>query len=289
MRLVFMIVVFLLTYVNSKGFRVSFGSCNDLRWAQPFWPFIRSQAPDVFVWLGDIVYPQPWRIFSASLDDIQDSFSRQRLHPEYNRLTKEIPIIGVWDDVDYGTNDGDKTFHTGRQASKYLWDFLEEPIDSPRRAQSGVWSSHTYTTNGRTIRVILLDNRSHRDVTGPIPGVWHKRFSDPQDMLGEEQWAWLERELTDTRTDITIIGLDLRLFSSHVDYFPLKYPPKVLCFVFVFFHTRYPYISSFFRYSLTRVLSQNITQLHYIDLRIFDTTLTCAYYAVTLHLLAHIT
>lgn len=42
-------------------------------------------------------------------------------------------VVGVWDDHDYGINDGDKTFSQKHFTREIFLDFVEEPIDSVRR------------------------------------------------------------------------------------------------------------------------------------------------------------
>ena len=42
-------------------------------------------------------------------------------------------IIGIWDDHDYGINNGDKTYYNKKLTRELFLDFVEEPKDSPRR------------------------------------------------------------------------------------------------------------------------------------------------------------
>ena len=44
-------------------------------------------------------------------------------------------MIGVWDDHDYGTNDGDKTFKRKFVTRDIFLDFIGEPKDSERRME----------------------------------------------------------------------------------------------------------------------------------------------------------
>jgi hypothetical protein len=68
-----------------------------------------------------------------------------------------------------------------------------------------------YTTDrGHTVRVILLDCRYNKD---PRPLLFN-RMTDAQDMLGEEQWRWLENELRSATADFTIIGDGVQLLSN---------------------------------------------------------------------------
>ena len=66
--------------------------------------------------------------------------------------------------------------------------------------RQGVFNSYIV---GR-IKVILLDTRFHRD-----PWPWHPGAKDPietSDVLGEDQWEWLEKELTTIlKNDIDLV------------------------------------------------------------------------------------
>ncbi|XP_061338208.1 uncharacterized protein LOC133285070 isoform X2 [Gastrolobium bilobum] len=112
-------------------------------------------------------------------------------------------VIGTWDDHDYGLNDAGKEFHGKITNQKLLLDFLDEPQDSPRRKQAGVYASYTYGPVGRDVKIVLLDTRYHRDPVG----------SDGT-ILGNSQWLWLERELKGPSTAITIIGSSIQVISN---------------------------------------------------------------------------
>lgn len=54
---------------------------------------------------------------------------------DYAAFVNRTPIIGIWDDHDYGINDGGK-FYTNREESQQVFlDFIGEPKVSPRREQ----------------------------------------------------------------------------------------------------------------------------------------------------------
>lgn len=199
---------------NTHEFRLAFGSCSKVDRPQPMWPIIASRKPDVFLWLGDAIYADvpvlgPVRL-PASISRIQDHYRRQLAIPAYQDFAASTPIIGVWyasrhvftilivsrDDHDYGANDGDKRYALRDESQKEFLDFIGEPINSPRRNQSGTWTSHRYSVDGFTIRVILLDVRYARDPW--MGGV---------DMLGDEQWSWLSKELHDNTANVTLIGM----------------------------------------------------------------------------------
>lgn len=57
-------------------------------------------------------------------------------------------------------NDGDAKFPDKEYARQAFLDFLDEPADSARRTQSGLYASYTFGNEaGKRVKVILLDGR----------------------------------------------------------------------------------------------------------------------------------
>jgi len=110
-------------------------------------------------------------------------------------------VIGTWDDHDYGINNGGKEFPAKERSQKALLDFLDEPLDSPRRSQEGVYWSYDYGSGERSVKLILLDVRYHREA----PRV------EGMDNLGTAQWEWLEGELQDStaRLNVVVSGIQV--------------------------------------------------------------------------------
>ena len=70
-------------------------------------------------------------------------------------------IIGVWDDHDYGINDGGDNFVFKHQNRDIFLDFIGEPKDSVRRLDknSAIHQDYIINHNGMKIHILLLDNR----------------------------------------------------------------------------------------------------------------------------------
>ncbi|THF95842.1 hypothetical protein TEA_013519 [Camellia sinensis var. sinensis] len=137
----------------------------------------------------------------------QDSFLplSMKCRPDMIRLRAmmDTVVIGTWDDHDYGLNDAGKEFDRKITNQRLMLDFLDEPQDSPRRKQAGVYASYTFGPAGRQVKVTLLDTRYHRD---PL-------FSDGN-ILGNSQWTWLEKELNGPASAITIIGSSIQSLTQ---------------------------------------------------------------------------
>ncbi|NJM93384.1 MAG: alkaline phosphatase family protein [Cytophagales bacterium] len=188
---------------------IAFGSCNDQNRPQPMWKQILQQNPDLFVWLGDNVYPD-----SENLDDIMVAYRKQLSNPDYKTFKSQVPIIGIWDDHDYGVNDGGKHFRNKGESKDFLLQFLGVDEEDSRHFRAGAYTSYTYGTPGKTVRIILIDTRYFRDnlkrnKEGYIPTVG--------DMLGLSQWSWLENQFKHSEADVHII-------ASSIQVLPIEHP-----------------------------------------------------------------
>lgn len=183
-------------------FRIAFGSCSKTTLPQPLWKLIINSKPDVWIWLGDIIYAD-----TEDMQAMKEMYELQLKQEDYTELRKNVPIIGVWDDHDYGMNDGHKDYRKRRESQQLLLDFLGEPADSLRRKQEGVYWSYSYGEGDRQVKVILLDTRYHSDPPG-----------EQSDLLGEAQWRWLENELRTSKAQVNILASSIQVISEEHKY-----------------------------------------------------------------------
>ncbi len=190
---------------------ISFGSCNNQEKPQPMWQFVVQTNPDLWVWLGDNIYGD-----SDNMKVMAQKYSKQKRNPEYIKLQKQCPIIGTWDDHDYGVNDGGKEWKAKRGSQKQFYDFFGLSAINPLRKRNGVYQSYSYGTGDKKVKVILLDTRYHRDSL-EVRGVARNKYCVPNmegDILGEEQWKWLEEELTNSDAVINILCTSIQLIPD---------------------------------------------------------------------------
>ncbi|MBD0260507.1 MAG: alkaline phosphatase family protein [Cytophagales bacterium] len=190
---------------------IAFGSCNRENKEQPLWPVIVGNRPQLWIWLGDNIYGD-----TQNMDTLQAKYYRQRSNPGYQLLAVSTPIIGIWDDHDYGVNDGGKEYPQKKQSQQLMLDFLGEPKNSPRRKQAGAYASYTYGPAGKRVKVILLDARYFRD---PLKKEGKANVPDPAGkILGEVQWQWLEKELRGSPADVHLIGSGIQILPDEHPY-----------------------------------------------------------------------
>lgn len=187
---------------NDPVVRIAFGSCSRQDRPQPLWQPIIDTQPDVWIWTGDIVYGD-----TEDMDELRAKYDLLKRHPGYTRLRNLCPILGIYDDHDYGLNNGGKEFGPRAQSQQALLDFLDEPADSPRRQRAGAYTSTDLGEPGQQVRIILLDTRYHREAPG-----------DSADVLGAQQWDWLAGQLTRSPAQIHVIVSSIQVVPDGHPY-----------------------------------------------------------------------
>ena len=183
--------------------RIAFGSCAEQRRPQPIWDAVLAYQPDLFIFAGDNVYGD----FNTA--DAAGSGRPMTLPAQiagYARLRDKVPHLAVWDDHDYGRNDGGADFPHKAVAKDEFLSFWNVPADDVRRTREGIYSAHIIGPPGMRVQVILLDLRWFRSPlkrTDQRDALGKERYmpdADPaKTMLGDEQWAWLARRAAKAR------------------------------------------------------------------------------------------
>ena len=178
--------------------RMAFGSCNRHNLPQPVWEGVKKFQPQLWIWLGDNIY-------GDSLDPavLAERWDAQKSRPDYQEAMKGVIVTGVWDDHDYGVNDGGKDYPLKEKSKELFLDFLHVGPADPRRSHDGIYGTRVFGPPGRDVRLILLDVRSHRDP--PRTG---------GDILGESQWKWLESVLQESRSAVHIFASGSQILPS---------------------------------------------------------------------------
>jgi alkaline phosphatase D len=193
---------------------IAFGSCNKLDKPQNMWDAIVANNPNLWIWLGDIVYADTEDMKALAAD-----YKRLKMEPGYKALRKSTQIIGIYDDHDYGKNDGDKTFPMKKGAQKALLDFLDVPRNAPVRRQEGAYCAYTFGQGPGRVKVIMLDTRYFRDPLQPDSTKQRRYLPNTEgDMLGEAQWQWLENELRNSEADLNILCSSVQVLADEHPY-----------------------------------------------------------------------
>lgn len=188
--------------------KIAFGSCIHQSRKQSIWRDVIKKNPDLWVWLGDNIYGD-----TNDLDKLLEKYKKQQSNDGYQKLLDICPIIGIWDDHDYGKNDAGTELPFKKESQKLCLDFLNEPLDSARRSQEGIYTSYIFGDSAdKKIKFILLDTRYHRGKLEKIDKVYQK--NETGSMLGEKQWEWFEKELLTDNSRITVIFSSIQVIAK---------------------------------------------------------------------------
>src|SRR6185436_14112375 len=102
-----------------------------------------------------------------------------------------------------------------KESKERLLEFLDVPVNADVRKHEGVYQSFTYGAGKQKIKIILLDTRNFRDTLARTKEKG-KRYvvNEEGDMLGEEQWAWLESELKNSDARLHIIASSVQFLAN---------------------------------------------------------------------------
>jgi alkaline phosphatase D len=197
--------------------RIAFGSCADQSKPQPVWRTLLADAPDLFIFGGDNVYGDAVPFSAAKLRAAYDALAAQ---PGFADFRARVPHLEIWDDHDYGLNDGGADFAGLAEAKAEFLRFWAVPPLDPRRTRAGLYREQRFGPPGQRVQVILLDTRSFRSPLLPTDqrGAPGKERYVPDDdpaktMLGAAQWAWLEERLRD-EADVRLIVSSIQVVAD---------------------------------------------------------------------------
>lgn len=194
-----------------KEFVLSFGSCNNQNMKNDLWEPILRHQPDLFIWGGDIIYSD-----TEDMQFMRMNYRKMKHDSAYASFRNKVPVLGTWDDHDYGLNDGGENYKQKDSVQQLFLDFFDVPKNDPRRLQKGIYYSKDFEVNRSLIKIIILDTRFFRsDLSKDTTGI--KRYvpneSGNVTMLGETQWNWLENELRNSRAQFNIIMSSIQFLS----------------------------------------------------------------------------
>ncbi len=191
---------------------IVFGSCLDTH-EHPMLDRTLTLPRDLFIFMGDNIYAD-----KGGIPMMQEKYTLLKSSRFFQGL-KNKPILATWDDHDFGENDGGSGYAHKIEAQVEFWNWLDEPANSPRRQQGGVYHSQTFGPTGQRAQIILLDTRYFRSPMKKVAkdkamlgGAAVPTDDESTTILGAAQWAWLEKMLQEPA--------ELRIIVSSIQFAP---------------------------------------------------------------------
>jgi alkaline phosphatase D len=159
---------------------------------------IATHQADFMFWLGDNIYLRngEWN----SKEGVQYRYRHTRFHPALQEVMRTGSHFAIWDDHDFGPNDGDSTYRfrqMTRDIFKQVWPNPPYPDTSKLYTQYRIGD----------VAFFLMDDRSHRAPNdAPI--------DDPKPFLGKEQINWLIASLKASDASFKIISIGTQVLSN---------------------------------------------------------------------------
>lgn len=207
----FLVFSILANFTIAENYKIAFGSCLDQEHPQPIWNSVYKEDIDSFVFLGDNVYGD---IPSGKLNKMREAYKLQaKMIPSW-LFKKNVEMI--WDDHDFGENDGGSSYPLKQEAQKLYLDFWEIPIDDIRHQRDGIYANKIIYIDNFIINLILLDTRYFRSglkKTKGIKPVYLKNEELNATILGDKQWSWLMKVMK-IKSDITIVATSIQLLPT---------------------------------------------------------------------------
>lgn len=198
-------------FIIAETFKIAFGSCLHQNLPQPIWNSIKKENINSFIFLGDNIYGD---MPSGKLTKMKKAYIQQKkIMPDW-LYEKDINMI--WDDHDYGMDNGGSSYPLKEQAKEMYLNFWDIPNNDARRSRDGIYTSKIVNIDGFKLNIIMLDTRYFRSAldrsTGSAP--YYKKNLDPNStILGKKQWNWLEM-IINQESDLIILATSIQLLAT---------------------------------------------------------------------------
>lgn len=198
---------------------VGLAACYEPKRSDTVWDAVLADAPDVFVFLGDNVYAD-----SRDVGELRAAWAELTGKRWFTELTARSHVLATWDDHDFGENDGGRTYPAREASQRAFLDAFREPVGSERRRTPGVYDAVTLGPEGQRTQFVLLDTRYFRDdlvhrgavdrdFTDGRSGAYEPNPDPEAQILGDEQWAWLERTLAEP-AELRVIVSSIQVLTT---------------------------------------------------------------------------
>ena len=186
----FLLLISSSNFIYAESIKIGLGSCLDQDYPQPIWQSIKKEDLNYFIFLGDNVYGDTRY---GSLRKMKSAYDKQKkVLPDF---LNDIFIFSIWDDHDFGINDGGADYRFKRQAQELYLDFWDITKDDDRSNREGIYFSKNEIFFNKKFKFIFLDTRFFRSKLKGKKSNYIENIEPDATILGNAQWTWLENEL----------------------------------------------------------------------------------------------
>ena len=186
----FLLLISSSNFIYAESIKIGLGSCLDQDYPQPIWQSIKKEDLNYFIFLGDNVYGDTRY---GSLRKMKSAYDKQKkVLPDF---LNDISIFSIWDDHDFGINDGGADYRFKRRAQELYLDFWEITKDDDRSNREGIYFSKNEIFFDKKFKFIFFDTRFFRSKLKGKKSNYIENIEPDATILGNSQWTWLENEL----------------------------------------------------------------------------------------------
>jgi len=193
---------------SQETYKIALGSCLHQDHPAPIWDAVKNNNIDSFFFLGDNIYGDvpsglPWKL--------KRSYDKQKKVLPSWLMSKEIHMI--WDDHDYGKNDGGSSYQFKGYAQDLYIDFWDIPNNDPRANREGIYYQQLQNINGLRVLFVGLDTRYFRSNIKEKDDIYLPNLKPEATFLGDKQWEWLKDTLKQEH-DLLILASSIQVLAT---------------------------------------------------------------------------
>ena len=194
--------------IFSDELRFGLGSCIHQDEPQPIWSAVKKDNLDGFIFLGDNVYGDSP---SLKLNKMARAYKKQKNN--FPAWLMEKDILAIWDDHDYGKNDGGSEYNLKKEAQELFLEFWDIPSDDIRQSREGIYFDVIKSLDDMKIHIIGLDTRYFRSELKGSKSSYKDNTDNDATVLGKPQWKWLTSSL-EKDSDLVILLTSIQLLAT---------------------------------------------------------------------------
>ena len=213
----------LLIPTQAHAYKYGLGSCLDQCLDQVIWPAVQKENLDGFIFLGDNIYgDRP----DGKLSKMKKAYEIQKTKlPKW--LMEDKEILAIWDDHDFGLNDGGNNYINKDEAKKIFLNFWDIAGNDPRNFREGLYFKKKKYIDEAEIEIIALDTRYFRSKLNGKKNAYRPNIDPKATILGTEQWNWFESSIANSTANIIIVLSSIQVLATEHPYekwanFPLE-------------------------------------------------------------------